>query len=114
MTKSKRKARPSKPRKTKHTITVEDGTTPAVPLTNAAAPGGRHRAKAPPDGPFQRWLATCGLTLSELTTKLGCSSSSIYNARNGYFVPGRDLAVAIARLSDGAVPVDSWTALKET
>jgi hypothetical protein len=40
------------------------------------------------------------------------SVSSVYNARNGYFKPGRDLAVKIEELSAGAVPVSSWSESK--
>ncbi len=80
----------------------------AQPLTNAARPGGRPRSSRAPRNPFADWLATCGKTPETLADDLGVSVSSVYNARNGYFKPGRDLAVKIEELSGGAVPVASW------
>lgn len=38
------------------------------------------------------------------------SISMIYNTRNAYARPGRDLANAIAELSKGEVPTTSWPA----
>lgn len=45
---------------------------------------------------------------TKIATTLGVSVSSIYNARNGYFKPGRELAVEIEKLSSGKVKVESW------
>jgi DNA-binding XRE family transcriptional regulator len=91
----------------------------ALPLTNKAKPGGRPRRSRAPSNPFALWLATCGMTPSEVAGKLGVSLSSVYNARNAYFRPGRSLAVKIAALAvdpaTGAsvVPVDSWDAARK-
>jgi len=80
----------------------------ALPLTDKARPGGRPRRSRAPRNAFADWLATCGKSPTDIAKALKVSVSSIYNARNGYFTPGRDMSVAIAALSDGAVPVDSW------
>lgn len=90
----------------------------SLPLTDKARAGGRPRETRAPRNAFADWLAGCegkpgcGMTPEEVATALKVSPSSVYNARNGYFKPGRDLAVRIAELSKGAVPVDSWTAAK--
>jgi hypothetical protein len=87
----------------------------ALPLTNKSRPGGRPRQSRAPRNKFADWLANCGKTPEQIAKLLttpqapkGISVSSVYNARNGYFKPGRDLAVKIAEVSDGAVPVESW------
>lgn len=53
------------------------------------------------------------MTPETVSTKLKVSISSIYNARNGYFKPGRELSVAIEELSDGKVSVESWGKAKQ-
>lgn len=80
----------------------------ALPLTNKSRPGGRPRQSRAPRNAFADWLASCGKTPTAIATALEVSVSSIYNARNGYFKPGREMAVAIEELSGGAVPVESW------
>jgi hypothetical protein len=97
----------------------------SLPLTNAAGPGGRPRATRAPANAFAAWLATCGMTPSEVQDRLTAilrradpsrwkekelSISMIYNTRNAYARPGRDLANAIAELSKGKVPTTSWPA----
>lgn len=107
----------------------------SLPLTNAAGPGGRPRATRAPANAFAGWLASCGMTPSEVRDKLTdilrrtdparwkvmvevdgklvpkkLSISMIYNTRNAYARPGRDLANAIAELSKGSVPTTSWPA----
>lgn len=108
----------------------------SLPLTNAAGPGGRPRATRAPANAFATWLATCGMTPSEVQDKLTAilrrtdparwkvmvmdengklvpkmlSISMIYNTRNAYARPGRDLANAIAELSKGEVSTTSWPA----
>lgn len=84
----------------------------ALPLTNKSRPGGRPRKSRAPRNAFADWLASCGKTPTDIATALGVSVSSIYNARNGYFKPGRDMANAIAELSKGAVPATSWAEAK--
>lgn len=98
----------------------------SLPLTNAAGPGGRPRASRAPANAFAEWLASCGMSPTEVQDKLTTilrrvdpmrwkapkklSISMIYNTRNAYARPGRDLANAIAELSEGAVPTTSWPA----
>lgn len=84
----------------------------ALPLTNKSRPGGRPRQSRAPRNPFADWLANCGKSPEDIAKTLGVSVSSVYNARNGYFKPGRDLAVKIAEISDGKVPVESWGTVK--
>lgn len=81
---------------------------PAVPLTKAAAPGGGPRKTPLPRSKFGDWLTACGMRPTQLAAELGCSLSAIYNIRAGHFRPGRDLALAIERVSKRAVPVSSW------
>ena len=84
----------------------------ALPLTNKSRPGGRPRQSRAPSNPFAAWLKDCGKTPEQIAKLLKVGVSSVYNARNGYFKPGRDLAVRIAEISDGKVPVESWTDAK--
>lgn len=84
----------------------------ALPLTNKSRPGGRPRKTRAPRNAFADWLATCGQAPTKIAEALKVSVSSIYNARNGYFVPGRDMAIAIEALSKGKVPVESWSTVK--
>ncbi len=82
----------------------------SLPLTDVSRPGGRPRAKRHPRTPFGDWLASCAMTVGDLAGRLGIKSVTVYNLRNGYFRAGRDLAVAIEKISDGKVPVESWGA----
>lgn len=84
----------------------------ALPLTNKSKPGGRPRQSRAPRNAFADWLKDCGLTPEQVATKLDVSLSSVYNARNGYFKPGLDLALKIAELSAGKVPAASWSKAK--
>lgn len=84
----------------------------ALPLTNKSKPGGRPRQSRAPRNPFADWLAGCGKTPEDVAKLLKVSVSSVYNARNGYFKPGRALAVRIADVSGGAVPVEAWDTVK--
>ena len=92
---------------------------PALPLTNKSKPGGRSRDDRAPRNAFADWLAGCGMTadqvaaeLKRLTKRDDFSVSSVYNLRNGYFKPGRDLSVAIEKLTKGKVKVGSWSETK--
>lgn len=80
----------------------------SLPLTNTTRPGGRPRGSRAPRNPFADWLAECGKKPAEVAKALGVSVSSVYNCRNAYFKPGRDLAVKIETLTEGKVPVESW------
>lgn len=84
----------------------------ALPLTNKSRPGGRPRQSRAPRNPFADWLASCGKTPEDIAKLLDVSVSSVYNARNGYFKPGRTLAVKIEEVSAGAVPVAAWDGVK--
>lgn len=95
----------------------------ALPLTNKARPGGRPRQSRAPRNAFSDWLATCGKSPTDIAKALGVSVSSIYNARNGYFKPGREMAVEIEKLSTPEatkkdpspkplVPVESWSTVR--
>ena len=44
-----------------------------------------------------------------MAKQLGISVSAIYNLRNSYYSPSRELAVRIEALSEGAVTVESWS-----
>ena len=84
----------------------------ALPLTNKSRPGGRPRRTRAPRNAFADWLSTCGKSPTDIAKSLKVSVSSIYNARNGYFVPGRELAIEIENLSNGKVKVESWSTVK--
>jgi DNA-binding XRE family transcriptional regulator len=80
----------------------------SLPLTDKSRPGGRPRKTRAPHNAFAAWLATCGMTPTEVAEKLKLSVSAIYNARNGYFKPGREVANHIATFTGGAVSAASW------
>ena len=84
----------------------------ALPLTAKTRPGGRPRRTRAPRNAFADWLSKAKDSPEDLAKKLDVSVSSIYNARNGYFTPGRDLAVKIEQVTEGAVPVASWSKVK--
>lgn len=85
----------------------------ALPLSKAARPGGRPRNTRAPRNAFADWLARSKSIKPEmLATDLGISVSAIYNLRNSYYLPGRELAVKIAEVSKGAVSVESWSEVK--
>jgi hypothetical protein len=90
----------------------------ALPLTDKARPGGRPRRSRAPSNAFAQWLQSCGKTPEEIADELKCSVSSVYNARNAYFKPGRALAHKIQELTTdpetgvSAVPMTVWQAVK--
>lgn len=84
----------------------------SLPLTDKAGPGGRPRDSRAPGNAFSEWLATCGLTPKEVADGLGLSDSSVYNMRNAYFKPGRELANKIAAFTKGKVSSASWDQVK--
>jgi len=61
---------------------------------------------------FAAWLATCGMTPTQVAKALKLSVSAVYNARNGYFKPGRETANHIAAFTEGAVSAASWDEAK--
>lgn len=84
----------------------------ALPLTKSARPGGRPRSSRAPRNAFADWLAKSKIKPEVLHKELGISVSAIYNLRNSYYLPGRELAVKIEEASKGAVTVESWDAVK--
>ncbi len=84
----------------------------AQALTNHSRPGGRPRATRAPRNAFADWLSHCELTPQQIAKALNVSISSVYNCRNSYFVPGRELAVKIEQLTGGKVPIESWSKIK--
>ena len=80
----------------------------SLPLTASTKPGGRPRKSRAPRNAFATWLASQKLSPKEIAKALGTSISTIYNARNGYFSPARELAVKIEEYTDGKVTVESW------
>lgn len=92
----------------------------ALPLTDKTRPGGRPRSERAPSNAFADWLRTCGMKPEDVAARLGklvgekVSVSTVYNMRNAWFKPGRELAAAIEEMArDGrklrsAVPVSSW------
>jgi DNA-binding XRE family transcriptional regulator len=84
----------------------------ALPLTKSARPGGRPRSTRAPRNAFADWLAESKAKPDVLAKDLGISVSAIYNLRNSYYLPGRELAVKIADVSKDAVSVESWSAVK--
>lgn len=81
----------------------------ALPLTKGARPGGRPRNTRAPRNAFADWLARSKIKPEDLAKKLAISVSAIYNLRNSYYLPGRELSVAICEASKGAVSVESWS-----
>lgn len=78
------------------------------PLTSGTKPGGRPRKSRAPRNAFANWLAASKLTAEEIAKAIETSVSTVYNARNGYFKPGRELAVRIEEFTGGEVSVASW------
>lgn len=72
--------------------------------------GGRPRRRRHKRSVFSDWLESdaCSMSVAELAEAAECSTVSIYGLRAGDFRPGLRLALALARISDGAVPADSW------
>lgn len=84
----------------------------ALPINKTSRPGGRPRGSRAPRSAFADWLAKGKINCVDLAKKLGISASSLYNLRNAYYLPGRELAVKIDEISKGAVPVESWSDVK--
>jgi DNA-binding XRE family transcriptional regulator len=96
----------------RHSVAVNFAVMRALPLTDKSRPGGRPRDERTPLNAFGTWLLSCKMTPAKVAEKLGVSVSSVYNARNGYYTPGLDLANRIAKLSKGKVPTSSWAPSK--
>jgi len=84
--------------------------TATVPVTAASAPGGRPRKKPAPDTPFSRWLKRSKINVRQVAEDLGLTRWAVYNLRSGHHKPSLEVANAIAELSGGEVPADSWPA----
>jgi transcriptional regulator with XRE-family HTH domain len=57
---------------------------------------------------LSNFITQSGLTRSTWAERLGVSRSYLSDVLNGNRRPSLDLAVRIARLTGGAVPVESW------
>jgi hypothetical protein len=99
----------------------------AVPVNETTRAGGRPRSERAVVNKWGEWLEGCGMPPAQVAEKLTkrlvkmggrektdpVSTSTIYNLRNSYFLPGRDLAIAIEELTDGEVPVVSWSSVQK-
>lgn len=70
---------------------------PPKPLPEGVAPNA-----------FALWLYRSGTSVADICRILGVKSASVYGWRRGNRPPSRPMAAAIARLSNGEVPADSW------
>lgn len=57
---------------------------------------------------FASFLKQSGLRQSDFADALGVSQATISRLARGEMKPGLELAVAIARATGDAVPVESW------
>ena len=57
---------------------------------------------------LKEWLETHGSTAPRVAALVGVSGSAMYAYLTEIYRPGRKAAVAIERLTEGAVPVASW------
>jgi transcriptional regulator with XRE-family HTH domain len=55
-----------------------------------------------------RWLRDRGISQDAFAARVGATQSQISRIVRGDRGPGIELAVAIERATDGAVPVTSW------
>lgn len=75
----------------------------------SSAPRPAHRPRSKQSGIFAKYMDASPLTTAELAEKLHVSPGYLINLRVGNRTPGRALAVAIEELTDGMVPVASWS-----
>jgi transcriptional regulator with XRE-family HTH domain len=57
---------------------------------------------------FAKWLVEKELTVETAARLFGMSTSTIYGWRRGNRPPSRTAASRIAKVTEGAVPADSW------
>lgn len=57
---------------------------------------------------FERWIDASGLTRAEVADRLGVSREALFALLGGRRVPSLQTAVAIERLTGGAVPPRLW------
>jgi len=55
-----------------------------------------------------QYLAANGLSQAEAGELLECDRTTVFRVLNGSRLPGLGLAVAIERLTDGAIPAKLW------
>lgn len=77
-------------------------------MTTKQSTGGRPRNTPKSRTPFARWLANSGMTTREVADALGIQVSSLHSLKEGRFRPGLALALQIAKLTEGKVPVTLW------
>lgn len=75
----------------------------------SSAPRPAHRPRSVQNNKLAKWMDAAPLNSYEIAEKLGVSPGYLMNIRRGTRKPGRDVAVAIEQLSDGMVPVESWS-----
>ena len=77
------------------------------PMGRSAARGrGRPRKN---ETKLSRWLDSAGMSRDALSERLGVGRTYVDKMCRGERRPSLDLAVAIEKLTDGAVPVSVWT-----
>lgn len=57
---------------------------------------------------FRAWLASQPLSRETVATLLGCSRQTIWGLTQGRFAPSLRLAIKVAEVTGGAVPVGAW------
>ncbi len=60
---------------------------------------------------LSRWLDSSSMTRYDLAERLGVARGHVDKICNGERRPSLDLAVAIEKLTSGAVPVTYWTSV---
>ena len=55
------------------------------------------------------YLADNAVSATDFAERVGCAPISVHRYINGERVPDPDIMDAIARVTDGAVPHESWT-----
>lgn len=68
-----------------------------------------YNPRKPPTNAFARWMDRPSAPRTvDIAAALGVAPCTVLNYRRGVYRPGRAMAVAIAELTAGAVPVESW------
>ncbi len=84
----------------------------ALPFGKTSGPGGRPRRSRAPRNPFAEWIIKSKLKSDVIAARLEITVSAVYNLRNSYYAPGRELAVRIEEVTGGVVKVESWSDVK--
>ena len=62
---------------------------------------------------LKEWRERSKLSQAELGVLLGCSQANVGKIERGEGRPGVDIAVRLARLSEGEIPVEDWESAAE-